>query len=216
LDDHLDELAAEIESRGGLGGVALTHDHGDHSQAVPAIRRRYPRAPLAAARGEVDVRLQDGSSFGPLTALATPGHARDHLAYLAGPVVFTGDAVLGQGSVFISPYPGALREYLAGLQRLRERRPAVLYPGHGPVVEDPDAKLEEYISHRLDRERRLVAALGRGARSAEALLDGAWDDVPARLRPAAAWTLAAHLDKLDEEGRLPPGVERPGGVPPDA
>jgi hypothetical protein len=43
------------------------------------------------------------------------------------------------------------------------------------------------------------------------LLDRAWDDAPPALRPAAAVTLAAHLDKLAEEGRLPEGVERPPG-----
>ena len=74
---------------------------------------------------------------------------------------------------------------------------------------DPDAKLEEYIAHRLDRERRLVEALDGGLRSADQLLDAVWDDAPAILRPAAAVTLAAHLDKLADEGRLPAGVERP-------
>jgi glyoxylase-like metal-dependent hydrolase (beta-lactamase superfamily II) len=214
LPEHLDDLAAEIESRGGLGGVALTHDHADHSEALPAIRERYPDAPLSAARGEVDVVLKDGSSFGPLVAVSTPGHAPDHLAFIAGPVAFTGDAVLGEGSVFISPYPGALREYLAGLERLRGRPLALLCPGHGPVVEDPEAKLDEYISHRLEREARLLAALERGARSVDELLDDAWADAPPGLRPAAAWTLAAHLGKLDEEGRLPADVERPSGPSP--
>lgn len=209
LPDHLEALVAEIESRHGLAGVALTHDHADHSDALPVIAQRYPNAPVAAARGDVDSRLREGSSFGPLVAVATPGHARDHLAYVAGPIAFTGDAVLGEGSVFISPYPGALSSYLAGLDRLRARSLTFLCPGHGPVVGDPAAKLAEYVSHRLDRERRLVAALQRGARSTEELLDDAWSDVPARLRTAAAWTLAAHLDKLDEEGRLPAGVERP-------
>ncbi len=74
---------------------------------------------------------------------------------------------------------------------------------------DPEAKLEEYISHRLDRERRLTQALDCGLRSTDELLDTVWDDAPAILRPAAAVTLAAHLDKLAEEGRLPSGVERP-------
>jgi hypothetical protein len=76
-------------------------------------------------------------------------------------------------------------------------------------VKDPQAKIDQYVSHRLDRERRLVAALDAGRRSVDELLDEVWDDAPEILRPAAAVTLAAHLDKLEEEGRLPEGVERP-------
>ena len=117
--------------------------------------------------------------------------------------------MLGEGSVFISPDPGALAGYLAGLQRLRGRGLPVLAPGHGPPVPDVEAKLDQYIAHRLDRERRLIAALAAGARSVQELLDDVWDDAPAVLRPAAAVTLAAHLDKLEDEGRLPDGVQRP-------
>jgi glyoxylase-like metal-dependent hydrolase (beta-lactamase superfamily II) len=209
LDDHLAALSSEIDRRGGLAGIALTHDHADHAEAVAAIRARYPEAAFAAARGDVDIRLSDGDRFGPFEVLATPGHAPDHLSFVAGTVAFTGDAVLGEGSVFVSPYPGALVGYLDGLRRLRERRLTVLCPGHGPVVADPAAKLDEYISHRLDRERRLLAALEAGKRSVDELLADAWSDAPAALRPAAAVTLAAHLDKLADEGRLPAGVERP-------
>jgi glyoxylase-like metal-dependent hydrolase (beta-lactamase superfamily II) len=209
LDAHVAALGTEITRAGGLGGVALTHDHADHAGAVPAIRALYPDAPIAAARGEVDVRLADGERFGPLEALAIPGHAPDHLAFVTGTAALTGDAVLGEGSVFIAPDPGALVAYLDGLARLRRRRLDVLCPGHGPPVHDVEAKLDEYIAHRLDRERRLVAALEHGTRSIDGLLDEAWDDVPAQLRPAATVTLAAHLDKLADEGRLPEGVERP-------
>jgi hypothetical protein len=85
----------------------------------------------------------------------------------------------------------------------------VICPGHGPIVLDPAAKLDEYVAHRLARERRLVAALDDGLRTADELLDRAWSDAPSALRAAATVTLAAHLDKLDEEGRLPDGVERP-------
>jgi glyoxylase-like metal-dependent hydrolase (beta-lactamase superfamily II) len=209
LDQHIDALAAEIDRRGGLGGIALTHDHADHTAAVPAVRARYPHATLAAARGEVDVRLADGEEFGPFEVIATPGHAPDHLAFVAGAAALTGDAVLGEGSVFIAPDPGALVAYLDGLSRLKGHRLAVLCPGHGPLVRDPRAKLAEYISHRLERERRLIGALEHGRRSVEELLDEAWSEVPPQLRPAAAVTLAAHLDKLAAEGRLPAGVERP-------
>jgi glyoxylase-like metal-dependent hydrolase (beta-lactamase superfamily II) len=209
LDGHVAALVEELERRGGLGGVALTHQHADHTGAVAAIRARYPDARLAAADNDADVQLADGDVFGPLEAVATPGHAPDHLAYLIGDAALTGDAVLGEGSVFIAPAPGALAAYLDALSRLRERSLKVLCPGHGPPVFDPAAKLDQYIAHRLDRERRLVQALGAGKRTTSELLDDAWSDVPPVLRPAATVTLAAHLDKLADEGRLPAGVERP-------
>jgi glyoxylase-like metal-dependent hydrolase (beta-lactamase superfamily II) len=91
------------------------------------------------------------------------------------------------------------------LQRLELE---ALCPGHGPVVWEPAAKLREYLDHRLDRERRLMAALAAGRRTTAELLDEVWDDAPAALRPAAALTLESHLEKLAQEGRLPDGVER--------
>jgi glyoxylase-like metal-dependent hydrolase (beta-lactamase superfamily II) len=209
LEEHIAALAAEIEARGGLAGIALTHDHPDHAEGVPAIRGRFPVAPLAAARGDVTERLEEGAWFGPLVAIATPGHSADHLAFATQGVALTGDAVLGVGSSLIIPYPGALAAYLEGLERLRERDFDVLAPGHGPPVFEVRAKLDEYISHRLEREQRLLAALDRGRRSVDELLDDAWSDAPAALRPATEATLAAHLDKLEDEGRLPDGVERP-------
>src|SRR5205814_1631893 len=152
-----------------------------HTEAVGALAeaagggRTVPVA--ASAHPGADVRLADGDAVGPLVAVATPGHAPDHLAFVAGRALLSGDAVLGRGSVFVFPDPGAL--------------------------------LREYREHRVDRERRLVEALGDGLRTVPQLLDRVWADAPAALRPAAAVTLAAHLDKLDEEGRLPEGVERP-------
>lgn len=209
LDEHLDSLDDELIRRGGLGGIALTHDHLDHAGALAEMRIRHPGAPAGGARGDLDLALAEGDSFGPLRVLALPGHAPDHLIFLADRVAFTGDAVLGAGSVFISPDPGALSAYLAGLERLRQLRPVAICPGHGPVIDDPEAKLAQYLAHRLEREQRLLDALAHGSRSVEELLDRAWSDAPAELRPAATLTLAAHLDKLDDEGRLPDGVERP-------
>ncbi|HMD58016.1 MAG TPA: MBL fold metallo-hydrolase [Solirubrobacteraceae bacterium] len=209
LDSHLQRVGAEIEARGGLGGIALTHDHGDHAEAVAALRASYP-APLAAARGAADVQLHDGTRFGPFDALATPGHAEDHFSLIAGGACFTGDAVLGSGSVFISPHEGAMAGYLRALVRLRLREDFdVICPGHGPAVWEPQGKIDEYLAHRIDRENRLIAALGEGRRSVAELLDAVWYDVPEQLRGAAAVTLAAHLDKLEEEQILPRGVERP-------
>src|SRR6476469_6787453 len=193
-----------------LGGIAITHDHADQVEGAGALRDRAGAVPMGAARYEhADVRLGDGDAFGPFTVVATPGHAPDHLAFVAGDACFTGDAVLGRGSVFVAPGPGALRGYLAGLERLQARAPATICPGHGPVVDDPATKLAEYLAHRRAREDALVAALGDGLRSVDELLDRVWSDAPTELRLAATVTLAAHLDKLDEEGRLPDGVQRP-------
>jgi glyoxylase-like metal-dependent hydrolase (beta-lactamase superfamily II) len=215
LEAHIERVNAAIDARGGLGGVVLTHDHGDHAGAVAALRERHP-APLAAGRGSADVMLADGVRVGPLEAFATPGHAPDHFALIGAGACFTGDAVLGEGSVFISAYAGALSGYLRALSRLRERSDfSVLCPGHGPLVWDVDAKLAEYISHRLERERRLRDALAEGRRTVDELLDAAWSEVPRELRGAAATTLAAHLDKLGGEGALPPGVERAATLSPD-
>ena len=210
---HVAAVTRAAEGRGGLGGIALTHDHLDHTEAVGALLeagghgRHVPVA--ASAHVGADVRLGDGDAAGPLVAVATPGHSPDHLAFVAGRALLSGDAVLGRGSVFVFPDPGAMRGYLAALDRLAGLDLDVICPGHGPLVLDPAAKLREYREHRLDRERRLVEALDAGLRTVPDLLDRAWADAPAALRPAAAVTLAAHLDKLDEEGRLPDGVERP-------
>jgi glyoxylase-like metal-dependent hydrolase (beta-lactamase superfamily II) len=209
LDTHIEQLLAAVDARGGLGGVVLTHDHHDHSEAVQTLLAERP-APLAGGRGDVDVTLTDDLRFGPFHAISTPGHARDHFALVAEGGCFTGDAVLGEGSVFISPYPGAMSAYMLALERLRAQEDFdVLCPGHGPPVWDPQSKLDQYIGHRIDRENRLIAALADGNRTIAALLDAAWPEVPEALRPLATATLAAHLDKLAEEGALPAGIERP-------
>jgi glyoxylase-like metal-dependent hydrolase (beta-lactamase superfamily II) len=217
LDPHLDALASAVAERGGLAGIALTHRHGDHADGVAGLLRRCGPAPVLsrggwlppdAPRGSVAVAVDDGDRHGPFRVLATPGHARDHVVYLHDGLGFVGDTVLGRGSVLLVPHARALAGYLHALGRLRDEDLDRLLPGHGPLVQDPRAKLDEYIAHRLDRERRLVAALADGARSVDALLDAVWDDAPGILRLAAAVTLQAHLDKLADEGRLPADVER--------
>ena len=209
LDRHLAATEAEVAVRGGARGIVLTHDHADHAESAQEMATRLGVRVAATRAARATVRITDGDEVGPFRVIATPGHAPDHVVLVAGSVCFTGDAVLGEGSVFIAPDPGALSGYLAALERLQAMDLALLCPGHGPVVEDPHAKIGEYLAHRRDRERRVIAALDDGKRSVEELLDEVWDDAPAVLRPAAAVTLAAHLDKLEDEGRLPEGVERP-------
>ena len=208
-DGHLRRLMSAIDARGGLGGIVLTHDHHDHSAAVETLLEVHP-APLAAGRGRVDVTLAEDTRFGPFQAVFTPGHSPDHYALVADGACFTGDAVLGNGSVLITPHEGAMSGYLLALTRLRLREDFnVLCPGHGELVWDARAKLEEYIAHRIDRENRLILALSEGLRTVPELLAAVWPEVPDELRPAATATLAAHLDKLEDDQVLPRGVQRP-------
>jgi glyoxylase-like metal-dependent hydrolase (beta-lactamase superfamily II) len=188
---HLD--AVRRAAGDGIEGVVVTHSHADHSEGAHELG-----APVT-----LPVEAQE---VGPFRAVATPGHSADSVCLLMGGICFTGDTVLGEGSVFIAPGEGSLSAYLDSLRRLRALDLDVLCPGHGPYVADPAAKLDEYISHRLDRERRLLEALDSGLRDRDALLDVVWSDAPAALRPAAALTLAAHLEKLLEEGRVPPDL----------
>jgi glyoxylase-like metal-dependent hydrolase (beta-lactamase superfamily II) len=186
-DSHLDAVRAAAGQRGGIGGVLLTHRHEDHAAGASKLEAEL-------------IEISDGERRGPLTALATPGHAVDHLCFLAAGVCFSGDLVLGEGFSIVPPDAGSLIAYLDSLRRLQELELELICPGHGPWITDPAAKLEEYVEHRMMRERRLIAALERGERSRAALLAEVWDDVPEQLRPAAAMVMQAHLDKLKADG----------------
>jgi glyoxylase-like metal-dependent hydrolase (beta-lactamase superfamily II) len=205
---HADRVRAEAEGRGGIAGILLTHSHADHSLGAPLhdaplLLGAVSEAAEGSGPGTIDETPRLPSNVGPLEVVPTPGHAADHVALLLDDACFCGDLVLGRGSTFVPPDGGSLGAYMDSLRLLREIGPAVMYPGHGPVIEDPIAKLDEYIEHRLDRERKLLRALEEGERSRARLLEIAWDDVPSELRPAAALVMQAHLDKLAAEGYLP-------------
>ena len=187
---HLELVAEVAGSRGGIGGVLLTHSHGDHIGGVEGL-------------GVEPTRLGDGEEAGGLVGIATPGHAADHFVFMTGDgVCFSGDLVLGTGSSFVPPDGGSLAAYMASLARVRELAPSFVCPGHGPWVADPISKLDEYIEHREARERGLLEAIARGERSRTALLVEVWSDVPEGLRPAAALVMEAHVEKLLAEGRI--------------
>jgi glyoxylase-like metal-dependent hydrolase (beta-lactamase superfamily II) len=207
---HVEAVKAAIDERGGAAGVLLTHSHNDHTGAVGSL-------------GVDPVELEDGLRLEPagrtgaarspelpvtaLTAVATPGHAVDHFCFFTGEgVCFSGDLVLGWGSTYVPPDGGSLASYMDSLRLLASLKPGLICPGHGPWITDPPAKISEYLEHRESRERGLLEALDRGERSRMALLAEVWSDVPELLRPAAAVVMEAHLQKLENEGRLPDDV----------
>jgi glyoxylase-like metal-dependent hydrolase (beta-lactamase superfamily II) len=198
---HLDAIVAAAAS--GIEGIVLTHGHFDHAEGAPALAERVG-VDVARPRGREQV--------GPFSVIPTPGHSHDHVSLLLGRLLFAGDTVLGSGSVFVGGEEGSMTDYLDSLRRLRALELDAILPGHGPVVWDPHARLDLYLAHRLERERRVLDALAAGAVTRDEVLDRAWsemdlDTVP-YLRMAAGLTLDAHVDKLSVEGRLPDGFTR--------
>jgi glyoxylase-like metal-dependent hydrolase (beta-lactamase superfamily II) len=142
-----------------------------------------------------------------LRAVHTPGHAPGHLVFVderTGAII-AGDMVASVGTIVVPPDDGGdMGLYLASLERLRAKRPAALLPAHGPPIAGADAaddKLAFYVKHRLEREARVVAALGSEPRTVAELVPPAYPDVPPTIYPLAAHSLLAHLEKLGREGR---------------
>jgi glyoxylase-like metal-dependent hydrolase (beta-lactamase superfamily II) len=118
--------------------------------------------------------------------------------------LFTGDVVIGRGTVVIAPPNGDMRAYQATLAHLLREHgdDKTIYGGHGPAIETPRAKLEEYIAHREMREREVVAALGTGERTIPELVTAIYSGVSSFLWPAAARQVLAYLIALEREGRV--------------
>jgi glyoxylase-like metal-dependent hydrolase (beta-lactamase superfamily II) len=206
-----DALDAAVADRG-VDHVVVTHTHPDHVGAVADYAaetgatvwaRRGREVRFEAATGVApDRTFAEGERVGALTVLDTPGHAPDHVAFETPEGILAGDVVRASGSVAVSSPEGDMRAYLVALRRLLARDPPRLYPGHGPVVDGPEATVRRLYAHRLDRERRIEAAVREGAESVDAVLDAAYDRDLSGVRDLAAGTVRAHLDKLAVEGRV--------------
>jgi glyoxylase-like metal-dependent hydrolase (beta-lactamase superfamily II) len=191
--EHIDAIAGALHGQP-LARVLVTHGHGDHIGGLPALTARWPRVEVVNAPG-ADVEAGDTR----LRIIPTPGHSPDHLCFFdeASGDLFCGDLVRLGGSIVIPASKGGdVRQYLASLQRVRELGPRRLLPGHGPVVDDPDALINEYIRHREERERQVVEALGEGLTTADEIASRVYGELPAPLMKAAADTVQAHLNKI--------------------
>jgi glyoxylase-like metal-dependent hydrolase (beta-lactamase superfamily II) len=198
--------------------VLLTHTHPDHWPAAATIARRtgaeiagfgkFPKADevtLKLDRVLNDGDVVEGTEFG-LEVLHTPGHAPNHLCFLLEEerVLFTGDHVLDGTTTVISPQRGGdMAEYLKSLERLRKiRRIARICPAHGDVIEDPHARLDEYMKHRRMRERQIVKLLGEGPTKISDIVARLYTETPEGLQEMAGRQVHAHLLKLRTEGKV--------------
>lgn len=189
-----------ILEAGPIERIVLTHRHPDHASGAARLSKLSGAPTLAHGAG-----IEDGDLLSGLEAIHTPGHAPDHLCFwhAEGRVLFSGDLIAGRGSIIIAPPSGDLAAYMTSLERVRALAPKRILPGHGPEIPDGVAKIEEYISHRREREARVVAALESGASSLEEIIGRAYADVPPGMRAYAELAVKAHLIKLGRPVPMP-------------
>jgi hydroxyacylglutathione hydrolase len=209
LDAYLAERGWQRPER-----VLLTHRHRDHMGGVADLRARFPGLPVAklihrdAGLPEAIGPLRDGEPVAgdgaTLIPVHTPGHASDHLCFYLPEerALFTGDLILGGSTSVIPDDDGDLVQYLDSLRRVQGLDVRRIYPAHGPVIEDAAARIQEYLDHRMLRERQVLDALGHGARTIPEMVRVIYADVSPALHGAAAMSVHAHLRKLAKEGRV--------------
>lgn len=207
IESHVDAIRAAMPR---LDTIYITHRHADHAPAAGPLKEATGARILAPrdVPGDVDQRVGGGETFDVdgvrIEVIATPGHTNEHVCYLTSEGdLFTGDTILGMGTTAIFPPDGHMGDYIRSLYALRARKPKRIHPAHGPTRDDAVALIDEYIAHRLERERQVLEAVAGGARSLAEMRMRIYPDLDTRLHGAAEIQLTAHLIKLAEEGRVP-------------
>ncbi|WP_425070189.1 MBL fold metallo-hydrolase [Sagittula sp. S175] len=155
-----------------------------------------------------DVLLADrdvihGDSW-TITALHTPGHMANHLAFALGHTLFSGDLVMGWATSLVSPPDGDLTAFMTSLRGLQAQDWRRFHPGHGAPVEEPARRVADLIAHRLGREASILHALAQGDASASDLATKIYTETPPALLPAATRNVLAHLLDLTERAKVTP------------
>jgi glyoxylase-like metal-dependent hydrolase (beta-lactamase superfamily II) len=200
-DRHLEALNKRVAGKT-VGLVLVTHGHPDHLPLAEKFAAPHHAAVLRYPE------LNDGDVVRAgnlnLTAIYTPGHTNDHLAFLIAEdgAVFTGDLILGQGSSMVTYPEGDVAAYLRSLDRLAALQPRILFPGHWDPVRDAMGKIGEYRRHRLEREAQILAEVRRGGGTAAELTRRVYGELDEKLMMAAEMTMRAHLRKLRDDGAV--------------
>ena len=215
----LDAVACERAAGRELAGIVLTHHHHDHVGGADWLRGEtglavwaHPRTEeLLQGRLTIDVALDEGdvltgseASDDAWHVLHTPGHASGHIVLFQpeSRALVAGDMVAAVGTILVEPPDGNMAQYISELRRLLALEPRIAVPAHGEVIGDPAAHFGHYISHRLAREAKVLAAVHMSPRALLEITRDAYDDVPESLHLLASRSTLAHLFKLRDEARV--------------
>lgn len=207
---HLDHspLARPLARATGAAVYAFGPSDAGRSEVMTRLART---ADLGGGEGTdhqfaPDVHLADGEVIEggdwQLTAIWTPGHFGNHLAFATGDALFSGDLVMGWATTLVSPPDGDLTAFMTSCRRLAQRSERVFYPGHGDPIDQPQARTNWLISHRLEREAQILRALEGGFETIPRITDHIYTEVPPGLIPAARRNVLAHLIDLAVRGRV--------------
>jgi len=215
---YLAVLESALERCGctGIQEIVVTHAHHDHMGGVASVLERFgtlgvSKKPWPGTDEKYGVAIRaidDGAVIrtegATLRAIHTPGHSPDHLCFMIDEerALVSGDNVLGVGTAVIPLDTGDLLDYMGSLERVLAEAPHRIYPAHGPLVEEGVAKIREYIDHRNDREREILAVLGREPIAVMEIVGIVYAAYPKILHAAAAESVTQHLLKLEREKRV--------------
>jgi glyoxylase-like metal-dependent hydrolase (beta-lactamase superfamily II) len=216
MDSHVDAIVDAVGLA--LRWVLVTHTHSDHSPAATLLARRTGAALLGStapagrhqdATFHPDRVLADGDILPAgefdLDVIHTPGHASNHLCFLHSQLkwLFTGDHIINGSTVVIDPPDGNMTDYLQSLEKLKDFEIEAIAPGHGDIIKAPYAAIDWIIEHRLEREGKVAAAVAANADlTIHELVARVYRDVDASLHDVAERSLLAHLEKLEQDGRV--------------
>ena len=215
IDEHIEHILKVGDGR--IRHILCTHTHPDHSPAAAHLARELEVPMIGAVTADdqhqdltfqPDIHLeQDAVIAGhdwSIRAIHTPGHVDNHYCFLLEEegMVFAGDHIMNGSTVVIVPPGGNMKDYIESLQRLLDYDVKAIAPGHGEIIPGCRDEVEKLVRHRLMREAKVVANLGRsGPVPIETLVVSVYDDVPEAMHRWAQLSLLAHLLKLEVDGR---------------